>query len=60
MKNITLQQKGYSQTDKVNFDNTITLYTDNITNEIKTFATGYTNRLLKKTIIHMIQKMVIE
>ncbi|WP_425378092.1 hypothetical protein [Spiroplasma endosymbiont of Polydrusus pterygomalis] len=48
LENITLQQKGYSQTDKVNFDNRIILYTDNITNEIKTFAIGYTNRLLQK------------
>ncbi|WP_425378772.1 hypothetical protein [Spiroplasma endosymbiont of Polydrusus pterygomalis] len=38
-------QQGSSQTDKVNFDNTITLYTDNITNNIKTFATAYTDGL---------------
>ncbi|WP_348735166.1 hypothetical protein [Spiroplasma endosymbiont of Ammophila pubescens] len=45
LSNITLQESGRSQTDKVNFDNTITLYTDNITNEIQTFATGKTNCL---------------
>ncbi len=43
--NIILQESGRSQTDKVNFDNTITLYTDNITNEIQTFTTAYTNGL---------------
>ncbi|WP_348735244.1 hypothetical protein [Spiroplasma endosymbiont of Ammophila pubescens] len=42
---IILQESGRYQTDKVNFDNTITLYTDNITNDIQTVASGYTNGL---------------
>ncbi|MBW3057838.1 hypothetical protein D6D54_00705 [Spiroplasma poulsonii] len=45
LSNITLQKTGLEQKDNVNFDNTITLYTDNITNEIKTFSTAYTNGL---------------
>ncbi|WP_353487187.1 hypothetical protein, partial [Spiroplasma phoeniceum] len=46
LSNITLQQKGLSQTDKVNFDNIRTLYTDNITNEVQTFEPiAYTNGL---------------
>ncbi|WP_348734973.1 hypothetical protein [Spiroplasma endosymbiont of Ammophila pubescens] len=45
LENITLQEGGRSQIDKVNFDNTRTLYTDNITNEIQTFITAYTNGL---------------
>ncbi|WP_338992572.1 hypothetical protein [Spiroplasma endosymbiont of Seladonia tumulorum] len=45
LSNVTLKESGRSQTDKVNFDNTITLYTDNINNEIKTFATAFTNGL---------------
>ncbi|WP_338992387.1 hypothetical protein [Spiroplasma endosymbiont of Seladonia tumulorum] len=46
LANIILQQSGRSQTDKVNFDNIITLYTDNIrVNDIQTFSTGYTNEL---------------
>ncbi|AXF96864.1 hypothetical protein [Spiroplasma phoeniceum] len=46
LSNITLQESGRSQNDKVNFDNTITLYTDNIkVNDIKTFATAKTNGL---------------
>ncbi len=42
--NITLQESGRSQTDKVNFENTITLYTDNIkANDTETkYATAYT------------------
>lgn len=44
--NITLQESGRSQTDKVNFENTITLYTDNIkANDVQTFATGIANGL---------------
>ncbi len=44
--NIILQQSGSPQIDNVNFDNIITLYTDNIkVNNIKTFATAYTNGL---------------
>ncbi|MFW4371392.1 MAG: hypothetical protein EHV01_005595, partial [Spiroplasma sp. hy2] len=44
LKNITLKNIGLSQTDKINFDNTISLYTDNIkVNNIQTFATAYTN-----------------
>ncbi len=38
LNNISLQESGSSQIYKVNFDNTITLYTDNINNDIKTFA----------------------
>ncbi len=34
-----------TQTDKVNFENIITLYTDNITNDIQTFATSNNNGL---------------
>ncbi|RUO85748.1 hypothetical protein, partial [Spiroplasma endosymbiont of Megaselia nigra] len=45
LENITLQQSGGSQTDKVNFDNTITLYTKNITNDIQTVATGFATGL---------------
>ncbi|WP_425378563.1 hypothetical protein [Spiroplasma endosymbiont of Polydrusus pterygomalis] len=45
LNNMTLQESGRSQTDKVNFYNTVTLYTDNITNDIKTFATSFTNGL---------------
>ncbi len=42
--NVILQQSGSSQIDNVNFDNTITLYTDNIkVNNIQTFFTAYTN-----------------
>ncbi|WP_253301729.1 hypothetical protein [Spiroplasma endosymbiont of Phyllotreta cruciferae] len=40
-----LSQTGQSQTDNVNFNNTITLYTDNINNDIKTFETAYTSGL---------------
>ncbi|WP_253301032.1 hypothetical protein [Spiroplasma endosymbiont of Phyllotreta cruciferae] len=46
LSSIKLQDSGRSQTDKVNFDNTITLYTDNIkVNDIQTFSTAYTNGL---------------
>ncbi|UZQ30098.1 MAG: hypothetical protein OHM56_00600 [Spiroplasma phoeniceum] len=45
LSDLTLQQSGLSQTDKVNFDNIITLYTDNIKNDIQTFVTAYTNGL---------------
>ncbi|GAA6238636.1 MAG: hypothetical protein SPLM_07530 [Spiroplasma phoeniceum] len=46
LANITLQESGRSQRDKVNFENTRTLYTDNITNEIQTFKPiAYTNGL---------------
>ncbi|RUP75154.1 hypothetical protein D6D54_08890, partial [Spiroplasma poulsonii] len=46
LSSIKLLESGRSQTDKVNFDNTITLYTDNIrVNDIKTFSTAYTNGL---------------
>ncbi|WP_342256267.1 hypothetical protein [Spiroplasma endosymbiont of Poecilobothrus nobilitatus] len=49
LANITLYKSGRSQTDKVNFENTITLYTDNIkVNDIQTFATAYTNGLSEK------------
>ncbi len=44
--NVILQQSGSPQIDNVNFDNTITLYTDNIkVNNIQTFSTAYTNGL---------------
>ncbi|WP_400249383.1 hypothetical protein, partial [Spiroplasma sp. ald] len=45
LANITLQQSGRSQTDKINFDNTITLYTKNIeVNDTETkYATGVVN-----------------
>ncbi|WP_338991043.1 hypothetical protein [Spiroplasma endosymbiont of Seladonia tumulorum] len=46
LSSIKLLESGHSQTDKVNFDNTITLYTDNIrVNDIQTFSTAYTNGL---------------
>ncbi|RUO85786.1 hypothetical protein, partial [Spiroplasma endosymbiont of Megaselia nigra] len=45
LSKIILKESGYSQTDKINFDNTITLYTKNITNNIQTVATGYTSGL---------------
>ncbi len=46
LSNITLQKTGLKQTDKVNFDNTITLYTNNIrVNDIQTFATASTSGL---------------
>ncbi|WP_419333889.1 hypothetical protein [Spiroplasma endosymbiont of Sarcophaga variegata] len=47
LKNITLKNIGLSQTDKINFDNTISLYTDNIKiNDTKTiYTTAYTNGL---------------
>ncbi len=42
----SLQKECLSQTDDINFDNTITLYTNNIkVNDILTFATAYTNGL---------------
>ncbi|UZQ30886.1 MAG: hypothetical protein OHM56_05145 [Spiroplasma phoeniceum] len=40
-----LKFNGEAQKDDVNFDNTITLYTDNIKNDIQIFATAYTNGL---------------
>ncbi len=60
--NITLKESVRSQTDKVNFDNTITLYTDNITNEIQTFTLlrilmDYRVIIIKKIIYH---KKIIE
>ncbi|WP_419333857.1 hypothetical protein [Spiroplasma endosymbiont of Sarcophaga variegata] len=46
LSSIKLLKSGRSQTDKVNFDNTITLYTDNIrVNDVQTFFTAYTNGL---------------
>ncbi|WP_253301157.1 hypothetical protein [Spiroplasma endosymbiont of Phyllotreta cruciferae] len=45
LQNVEIKQEGLPQIDNVNFDNTITLYTDNINNDIKTFATAYTNGL---------------
>ncbi|UZQ30667.1 MAG: hypothetical protein OHM56_03810 [Spiroplasma phoeniceum] len=46
LSNITLKREGLSQTDNINFDNTITLYTDNIkANVIQKFATAHTNGL---------------
>ncbi|WP_400249446.1 hypothetical protein, partial [Spiroplasma sp. ald] len=48
LNNVNLQESGHSQTDKANFENIITLYTDNIKNDIQTFATAYTNGLPSK------------
>ncbi|WFG95415.1 hypothetical protein M1771_04765 [Spiroplasma citri] len=49
LSEVKLLEDGYSQTDKVNFDNIITLYTDNIkVNDIQTFSTAYTNGLPNK------------
>ncbi len=50
LENIILYESGYSQIDKVNFENTITLYTKNIkVNDTETkYATEYTNGLPKK------------
>ncbi len=45
LSNLTLQKSGRPQTDKVNFENTITLYTDSINNDIQTFVTAYTTGL---------------
>ncbi len=46
LSNITLQKSGLEQKDNVNFENTITLYTDNIkVNDVQTFATASTNGL---------------
>ncbi|RUO85938.1 hypothetical protein [Spiroplasma endosymbiont of Megaselia nigra] len=47
LKNISLFQKGSSQIDKINFDNTITLYTKNIkVNDTETkYTTGFANGL---------------
>ncbi len=45
LNNFIFKNKGQSQSNKINFDNSIPpLYTDNITNEIQTFATGYTEK----------------
>ncbi|UZQ30929.1 MAG: hypothetical protein OHM56_05375 [Spiroplasma phoeniceum] len=45
LENITLKNIGLSQNDKINFENTITLYTDNIkVNDTETkYATGVAN-----------------
>ncbi|KAF0849773.1 hypothetical protein [Spiroplasma poulsonii] len=45
LSNITLKREGLPQNDNINFDNTITLYTDNITNEVQTFSTASTTGL---------------
>ncbi|WP_419334154.1 hypothetical protein [Spiroplasma endosymbiont of Sarcophaga variegata] len=46
LSNITFKQDGLPQTDNVNFENTITLYTDNIkVNDVQTFVTASTNGL---------------
>ncbi|WP_424526181.1 hypothetical protein [Spiroplasma endosymbiont of Glossina fuscipes fuscipes] len=47
LSNITLKKEGISQTDDINFENTITLYTNNIkVNDIETkYAIAYTNGL---------------
>ncbi|UNF62648.1 hypothetical protein [Spiroplasma poulsonii] len=45
LNSFIFKNEGQSQSNKINFDNTIPpLYTDNITNEIQTFATGYTEK----------------
>ncbi|UZQ30617.1 MAG: hypothetical protein OHM56_03540 [Spiroplasma phoeniceum] len=46
---VKIETQGMEQIDKVNFENTIILYTDNIIiNDIQTVATGYTNGLINK------------
>ncbi|WP_353487167.1 hypothetical protein, partial [Spiroplasma phoeniceum] len=45
LSNGVLKFGGLSQTDNVNFDNILILYTDNITNDIKKFAIVYTSGL---------------
>ncbi len=45
---LKIETQRMAQTDKVNFENIITLYTDNITNGIQTFATANTNWLINK------------
>ncbi len=48
LTDVNLRSAGLSQSNSINFDNTITLYTDNIkVNDIQTFATSYTNDLTK-------------
>ncbi|RUP76149.1 hypothetical protein D6D54_06980 [Spiroplasma poulsonii] len=48
LTDVSLRSAGLSQSDNINFDNVITLYTDNIkVNNIQTFATAYTNNLTK-------------
>ncbi|MFU0252459.1 hypothetical protein [Spiroplasma sp. Moj] len=45
LNNAKIYNNGLPQTDNVNFENTITLYTDNINNDIQTFTTAYTTGL---------------
>ncbi|RUO85769.1 hypothetical protein D9R21_06870 [Spiroplasma endosymbiont of Megaselia nigra] len=46
LKDYTVETRGTIQIDNINFENIITLYTDNIkVNDIQTFATGHTNGL---------------
>jgi len=45
LSNAVLKKDGLSQNTIINFDNTITLYTDNITNDIQTVAIAFTNGL---------------
>ncbi len=46
---IKIETQGRAQINKVNFENTIILYTDNIkVNDIQTVATGETNGLINK------------
>ncbi len=45
LNNFVFKNEGQSQSNKINFDNTITLYTDNIrVNDIQAFSIGYTNK----------------
>ncbi|WP_419333898.1 hypothetical protein [Spiroplasma endosymbiont of Sarcophaga variegata] len=45
LNNFVFKNEGQSQSNKINFENTITLYTDNIKlNDIQTFSIGYTNK----------------
>ncbi|PQP78911.1 hypothetical protein C6B38_03195 [Spiroplasma sp. ChiS] len=45
LNNFVFKNEGQSQSNKINFENTISLYTDNIkVNDIQTFSIGYTNK----------------
>jgi len=45
LNNFVFKNEGQSQYNKINFENTITLYTDNIkVNDIQTFSIGYANK----------------
>ncbi|MBW3058460.1 MAG: hypothetical protein CXB60_04950 [Spiroplasma poulsonii] len=60
IRKINFKKLGLSQIDKVNFENTIILYTDNIRiNDIKTVATGYTNGLSLRGILQIYETSTI-